>query len=373
MKNVGICRMVFPCVSETFIVEQASHLRRYHPTFVVARLLREVPFDNVKLTAASLWGWQERLFWLTRQAGGRARHEALRRLPLLHAHFGRDGVYALALAEAIDIPLVVTYHGFDATASPLALWCSRGLMNYQFLLHEAALQRRAAAIIAVSDFIRERLLAKGCPPEKIIRHYIGIDTAKFTPAERPADERYILCVGRHAKRKGIDVLIEAFARIAARHPEVALVQIGAGALTGELQALARRLGVAGRVRFLGAQPHARVIEWMRGAEIFSLPSRTSRSGDSEALGIVFNEASACAVPVVSTRHGGIPEAILDGETGLLAPEGDAVALAEKLDILLADRGLGRRLGLRGREFVCEQFDIDTQTAKLEAVYDRFAA
>jgi glycosyltransferase involved in cell wall biosynthesis len=370
LHNVGICRTVFPCPSEAFIVEQAAHLRRFRPTFVVARQTRPAPFEVI---AAAEKGdrLREVRYLLTREADLYGL-DRLKDLPLLHAHFGPDGVYALPIAERLGVPLVVTFHGFETVASPLALWLSRELPNYQFLLHEGELKRRGALFIAVSEFIRARLIARGYPAERVVRHYIGVDTEKFSPLKGHArDERYVLSVGRHTRRKGIDTLLTAYARIARRHPAVTLVQVGAGPLTPQLTALAEHLGISDRVRFLGAQPHDRVLALMRGAEIFALPSRTSGSGDAEALGIVFNEASACGLPVVATRHGGIPEAVRDGETGLLAPEDDPAALAAHLDALLADRALGERLGRRGREFVLEQFDIRTQTSRLESLYDRF--
>lgn len=140
-------------------------------------------------------------------------------------------------------------------------------------------------------------------------------------------------------------------------------------MTSKLYELAKVLGISKRTHFLGAQPHATVTNLMHGAEIFALPSQTADNGDSEALGIVFNEASACGLPIVSTWHGGIPEAVLDGETGFLAPEKDDAVLAEKLDLLLSDRALGEKMGQKGREFVCDVFDIRKQTTKLEAIYD----
>lgn len=120
---------------------------------------------------------------------------------------------------------------------------------------------------------------------------------------------------------------------------------------------------------MGSQPHERVLQLVRGAEIFALPSQTAPDGDCEGLPIVILEASACSIPVVSTWHSGIPEAVLDGETGLLVAEKDVMALAERLDELLSDRALGKKLGRRGREFICEKFDLRKQTLKLEAIYD----
>jgi colanic acid/amylovoran biosynthesis glycosyltransferase len=108
---------------------------------------------------------------------------------------------------------------------------------------------------------------------------------------------------------------------------------------------------------------------MQQAEIFALPSQTAKSGECEGLPIVILEASACAVPVVSTYHSGIPEAVIDGETGFLVLEKDARCLAQKLDILLSDRSLGKKMGAQGRELIDEKFDIRQQTAKLETIYN----
>jgi len=123
------------------------------------------------------------------------------------------------------------------------------------------------------------------------------------------------------------------------------------------------------VSFLGAKPSEIVRSLMQQCEVFCLPSRTAKDGNSETLGIVFNEASACGKPVVSTLHGGIPEAVLNGETGLLVEENDHKALAEKLDFLLSNPDAAKKMGRRGREFVCDVFDLHKQTQKLELIYD----
>lgn len=295
--------------------------------------------------------------------------DILENLSLVHAHFGTDGVYAMALADQLKIPFLVTFHGYDITIFRRSIWRTGKFLYYQLIFHEEELKRKASTFIAVSHFIRNKLLEKGYPDEKIIQHYIGVNTAKFSPSCKRADERYILCVGRHIQKKGIDTLLLAFAQIARKHPSVSLIQVGTGPMTADLNALAKTLGIDNRVRFLGAQTHQAVLNLMRGAEIFALPSQTAKDGNCEGLPIVINEASACGVPVVSTWHSGIPEAVLDGETGFLVPERDDAALAEKLDFLLSDRALGEKMGQLGREFVCEVFDIRKQTVKLETIYD----
>ena len=165
--------------------------------------------------------------------------------------------------------------------------------------------------------------------------------------------------------------MRAFASIAVKHPSVTLLQVGQGALTAKLQTLTKQLGIDKRVRFLGAQPHKTVLQLMQKAEIFALPSQIAKSGECEGLPIVILEASACGVPVVSTYHSGIPEAVIDGETGFLVSEKDHKSLAEKLDMLLRDRALGKKMGQQGRELINERFDIRKQTSKLEAIYDSF--
>ena len=370
MKPIGIYLRTFPRISEAFVIEQAHHLRQYKPTFITSTLLQETALPHVALSQNDLFKLKQITHVLTRDPNlFRNYWSVLSNLALIHAHFGPNGVYAIALAEKLKIPFLVTFHGYDITLTRKAIWRTGKLLYYQLIFHEAELKRKASAFIAVSNFIRNKLIEQGYPQEKIIQHYIGVDTAKFSPSSQKADERYILCVGRHTEKKGIDTLLRAFASIAVKHPSVTLLQVGQGELTTKLQALTRQLGIDKRVRFLGAQPHSTVLQLMQQAEIFALPSQIAKSGECEGLPIVILEASACAVPVVSTYHSGIPEAVIDGETGFLVSEKDDKSLAEKLDILLSDRAWSQKMGQQGRELINEKFDIRKQTAKLETIYD----
>jgi glycosyltransferase involved in cell wall biosynthesis len=125
--------------------------------------------------------------------------------------------------------------------------------------------------------------------------------------------------------------------------------------------------------FAGMQPRAAVREWLNRARIFCVPSKTAADGDSEGLGMVFAEAQAMGTPVVSYRHGGIPEVVAPGETGLLAEEGDVAALARSLARYLTDNGLWQAHRQAGMRRVAENFDLARQTPKLEAVYDQVVA
>ena len=168
------------------------------------------------------------------------------------------------------------------------------------------------------------------------------------------------------EKKGTKVLIEAVAGLA----DARLVIIGDGPLRGALERQARELG--DRVRFLGALPSDEVAQWMRRASVLAAPSLTAADGDAEGLPNVVVEAAASGLPVVGTKHSGIPEAIEDGTSGFLVPEGDAGALAARLADLLGSESLRRDMGAAARRLAERKFDRQMLTARLEAIYDEVA-
>jgi glycosyltransferase involved in cell wall biosynthesis len=304
---------------------------------------------------------------LTRNPGPYQRLLAGRRPALIHAHFGIEGVYALPLARRLGIPLVTTFHGFDATLSTAALLTSPAWANYP--LFRGRLARQGDLFLAASGFIRERLLAMGFPAARTRVHYIGVDCQAIQPRDPAEETPTILHVARLVEVKGAQYLIRAFARLAGQFPTVDLAIVGDGPLKSSLQSLAKSLGLSDRVRFLGALPHAQVMGWMRKAAMLVLPSVRTSTGRVEGLGMVLAEAAATGVPAIGSRVGGIPEGIADGQTGFLVPEKDPQALAQRLADLLDDPALRLRMGAQARAFALERFDIMRQTEKLEAFYD----
>jgi glycosyltransferase involved in cell wall biosynthesis len=294
-----------------------------------------------------------------------------RRPALIHAHFGIEGVYALPLARRLKIPLVTTFHGFDATLSTAALLCSPAWAHYPLFRHRLA--REGDLFLCASAFIRERVLAMGFPETRTRTHYIGVDCEAIRPRDTAEETPTILHIARLAEVKGTEYLIRAFAAVARSHAAAALVIIGDGPLKGRLQALARSLGVERRVRFLGGLPHAEVLAWLRKAALLVLPSIRTASGRVEGLGMVLLEAAATGVPAIGSRIGGIPEGILDGQTGALVPERDAEALARRMAALLDDPAARHGMGTAARAFVERQFDIHRQTETLERFYDELVA
>ncbi len=353
--------------SETFIAAQGSNLPTWKPVYVGATLERSgadllrgavicvleqhVPRWRRALTVAGFkrFGVVPRS-WLT----------ALRKHApsLLHVHFGPDALaMGLPLAKALNIPLIVTFHGYD-------IMIDAPKSRYQINRHQ--LFKQASRVIAVSDFILEQLVRHGCPRTKITRHYIGIDLEKFQPIAGDFQRSDIVFVGRLTEKKGCRDLIEAVIRLAKEGVRPHLHIIGNGRLRNELQQLAQPLG--DQVTFHGSQSPEFVREMVGHAAVFCAPSVTGSNGDAEGLGMVNLEAMALGTPVVSTFHTAIPEAVLHEQTGILVPEADPEALALALQRCLNDRNLSEQFSKNGIVHVRQIFDIRKQCEQLEAIY-----
>jgi glycosyltransferase involved in cell wall biosynthesis len=275
----------------------------------------------------------------------------------------------LPLARALDVPLVVTLHGFDVTMRDDA---HRALpIGRLYLRRRKVLWNRASLFICVSKFIRAEAIERGFPKEKLRVQYIGIDCDAFAPRQDTACEDLIVFVGRLVEKKGCEYLLKAMSKVRQHRSSVRLAVVGDGPLRSSLQELARTLQID--CQFIGAQPASVVRDWLRQATVFCGPSVTARNGDSEGLGLVFLEAQAMGVPVVSFRHGGIPEAVQHGRTGLLAEEGNYEELADGILRFLVDVELRRRCGRNGIDQVRTHFDIHRQTRKLEQLYEEILA
>lgn len=356
--------------SETFICAQAGALRGFLPHYVGSRICPgpSRPMEGVHLVHGG--GRFGRLRDLAFKATGYLGEPVVRPLArlnpaLVHAHFGPDGVTAMPLARLLGVPLVVTFHGFDATVRDD--YARRSFPRHRiYVLRRNALMRCGARFLAVSHFIRDRLLAQGFPSDRVVVHYTGVDLDRFRGDPAAARQSVVLFVGRMVEGKGGRHLLRAMSRLQPRHPDARVVFIGDGPERGAWEQLAGQTAVA--AEFLGERRPAEVQHWLQRAAVLCVPSITTASGAQEGFGMVFAEALAAGVPVVSHRVGGIPEAVGDGVGGLLVAERDEAGLAQALDRLLSDRALRVALGRAGQSRTRALFDIRRQTERLEAVY-----
>jgi colanic acid/amylovoran biosynthesis glycosyltransferase len=362
---VAIFRSAVFNASERFIQDQAAALSRWRPVVVGLELKGEMlPRLREAIVTKST---RERVAFHLRGRGGLIEAKLRATRPaLIHAHFGTDGLLVLPLARALGVPLITSLRGYDVTRSDGALLASGRLSWIRYALGKKRLQRGGALFLAVSDALRQQAIARGYPEARTFTHYNGVDLDRFRPSEAPAEPGLILHVGRLVEKKGTKVLIEALAGIAGAK----LVIIGDGPLRGALERQARQLG--DRIRFLGELSSDEVANWMRRAAVLAAPSMTAADGDAEGLPNVVVEAAASGLPVVGTIHSGIPEAIKDGVTGFLVPEGDAGALAVRLTDLLGSEPLRRDIGVAARQLAEGKFSRQMLTARLESIYDEVA-
>ena len=346
-------------ISETFIEGQARGLTRFVPRYIGLGRVKPslaIPADSILLSSGYSVPAKmaPKLYRRLRFAPGFHHRAAAAKASLLHAHFASGGRSALPLARRLSIPLIVTLHGSDVTA------------RINFRERYQNLWKKASLFICVSEFMRRKAIDAGFPKEKLHVLYTGIDHEVFQAQSATRNKDLILFVGRLVEKKGCAFLLQAVAEVKKNHASIQTVVIGDGPLRPSLEQLAAQLGIS--CQFLGAQPDTAVRKWLSVARVFCAPSVTAPNGDSEGLGTVFAEAQAMGAPVVSFHHGGIPEIVLHGRTGLLAPEGDSKTLASHIRHFLEDEQSWKDYAAAGVAWTRTQFDLKRQTRLLEQVY-----
>ena len=240
------------------------------------------------------------------------------------------------------------------------------------------LLRHADAFVAISSRIRDEHLAAGVRPERVVWIPHGVDTGRYRPAgpeERgqirdrlglPRDAGIVVFTGRLLRGKGVEVLVNAFARLAPRDPRAHLLIVGSGegqalSVEGELRAQVSREALDGRVTFTGRVDC--VDAHLRAADVFAFPSFF------EALPLSVIEAAACGLACVTTGVGGIVDVIDDGRSGVLVVPGDVAGLATAIETLLVDEAKRAALGAAARDAAKARFDFDASVETYRALFE----
>lgn len=352
---LAVCVPVMGLASESFI---RRHVEQLLPggTVVIAR--RPAPPD------AASWSADVPTLWLDPlldEWGGERERAAV--ADFLRAH----GVRAV-LAEYLDIWLpflpafaragtrcVAHAHGYDVSVRLREDHWRAAYLAY----------RDVHAVVTMSRYSRSRLVDLGLPHERVQVVPYGVDVPA-APDRVPQAQVRVLVVGRLVGKKSPLTTLEACRRAADRGARLSVTVIGDGPLRDEVQSAAQAAGLP--VELQGAQPHSEVLAAMRVADVFCQHSVTdAETGDEEGLPVAVLEAMAHGLPVVSTRHAGIPEAVEEGVSGFLVAEGDVEAMAERITALAADAELRRRLGAAGRQAACDRFSWAAERGSLLAV------
>ena len=359
--------------SETFIRAHAARLPG-RVAVVHGTADRPLFLDDVSLVGPS---WPSRGWRLSRRVVLRAvgadmfaarytpeYRTALRRsrADIALAEFGPVGVQTMNACRAERVPLVVHFHGYDVSSNAIVTHQRR---SYRRLFAEAA------ALVVPSDALRLRLLSLGAPPAKTHTSANGVDCAQFVLGHPEQAGPVFVAVGRLVDKKAPRLTIEAFAHVLASHPDARLRFIGDGPLRAQCEVLAQsRCGSA--VEFLGAQPHHVVVRELHAARAFVQHSVVAPDGDMEGMPVSVIEAGASGLPVVSTRHSGISDVVVDGVTGFLVDEGDVDAMAAKMSELAAQPALAGALGRAARRRVEARFGIDAAIDRLWRILEHAA-
>jgi glycosyltransferase involved in cell wall biosynthesis len=353
-----------------FIYRQLCALRGLRPFVACMNYVNRdlYPFEPVHvlrstgvLPRAANWGLTllpRRLRWTDAIEAPRVFSELLRdyRPELLYIHFGWTAVRVAKVLLRGCVPYILVLHGSDvnqAVAHPRSRYA-----RWLRLCFDGA-----ERCLFVSEHLRQKGVALGCPETKATVHYLGVPVPERVPALASHHPPRATCIARFIDCKGHDLLLHAFARVLTAGPDVTLRLIGEGPLRAPTEALARKLGLDGRVTFQGGIPNEKVYDELCNTDLYVQPSRRLSSGE-EGLGLAVQEAMAAGVPVVATRTGGIPESVAHGVTGLLVEDGDVDGLAEAMRVLVLDSALRRKMGDAGRQRVAEVFNVQTQNAKL---------
>jgi colanic acid/amylovoran biosynthesis glycosyltransferase len=350
-------------LSETFI---RAHMQRLPGVVGVFHSLKGFPAVDGRAVSADRWprarrGLAAALLGRTRRSeADRAWELALGTVAanVTLAEYGMAGTLVDRACERLDTPLVVHFHGFDASRTDIL---ERKGADYRRMFG------RSSAVVAVSRAMERQLLQVGCPRHKLVYNPYGVDCEKFAGADPASAAPHFVAVGRMVEKKAPHLTIAAFAHVVAECPEARLRVIGDGQLLGVCRDLAAALGIEHAVAFLGAQPHDIVVREMRQARALVQHSVTASDGDSEGTPVAILEAGAMGLPVVATRHAGIPDVVAEGVTGLLGDERDVRAMAAHMLALVRNPALARELGTNAAAHVWRYYTMEQSIGRLARI------
>jgi glycosyltransferase involved in cell wall biosynthesis len=275
------------------------------------------------------------------------------------AEFGPNAVEMHRACQLAGIPLVIHFHGYDAFRTDVVEWYGNAYR---------AIFREGWPVIAVSEAMKRQLVRLGAEPGQVHVVPCGVDVDAFRPGEPTPG--LVVAVGRFVDKKAPELALLAFAQAARRVPDSQLVMIGDGPLRPGVERLISALRLGDRVRLDGMRDHAWVVQTMRRASVFLQHSVVAENGDREGTPVSVLEACAAGVPVVATRHEGIAEVVVDGETGVLVEEGDIDGMGTALADLLLDPARARRLGLAARHHIEHSRSREAAIGQLWDVLER---
>ena len=286
---------------------------------------------------------------------------------LMHIYFGHTGVHLLPFIEQWKKPCLVSFHGADVAVK-------QDIANYPTKLR--SLFNAVPLVLARSQSLANRLMQFGCPREKLRVNRTGIPLDEFPLVERqaPPNGRWrIMQACRLIPKKGVATSLRAFAVFKRDFPNAEFFIAGKGPLQSELEMLAAGLGVSNDVHFVGFLSQSKLLGLYLSSHLFLHPSETPPDENQEGIPNSILEAMATGLPVLATRHGGIPEAVEHGQSGVLVQEEDYLGLAQSMKEIANNPSGLCQMGMSARMVVRARFEQEAQARLLESFYEEAIA
>lgn len=265
------------------------------------------------------------------------------------AEYGVTAAASLKVIQSLRLPLIVHFHGYDASKKDVLL---------KFKEKYIEMFKYAQFVVSVSKKMSVDLIGLGCPEDKIILNRCGPNRDFFDIKLEPEKKQQFVAIGRFVEKKAPHLTIMAFSKVAKKYPEARLLFGGKGKLLNGCEDLVKELGIDKQVLFLGTQSRAQIISLFSASLAFVQHSVTAETGDSEGTPVAILEASAAGLPVIATRHAGIPDVIEHGKTGLLVEEQDVEGMAAYMMQLYENPEKAKAMGLEGSQNIRLHFTME---------------
>ncbi len=283
------------------------------------------------------------------------------KIDVVLAEYGTHAAEILPVIKRSGIPMVVHFHGYDATRTDVL----------QLHKNYAELFAYASSVIAVSTKMKEMLLQIDCPPEKLVYNVYG-PRPEFMEVTPEFSKKQMVALGRFTDKKAPYYTILAFAEALKKHPDARLLLGGDGKLLEVCKNLVRLKGLQDSVRFIGVISREEFIELLTQSLAFVQHSIRPVSGDMEGTPLSILESSAAGLPVIATQHAGIPDIIVHNETGLLCEEHDVKQMTANMVTLMDDKELARAMGAKGKARIKEHFTLERHINALQEILEAAA-
>ena len=280
------------------------------------------------------------------------------KIEVVLAEYGITACNFSEVCESLQIPLVAHFHGFDA-------YEYKTIENYK--ARYLAMAQKAAKIIVVSEDMRNALMQLGIAADKIVNNPYGVELENFQTTLPAQNANQLISVGRLTGKKAPQLVIRSFALVKEKIADATLVMIGGGELQKECAELIQKLNLQDSVTLAGVKTPQEISAHLKESKIFVQHSLRTASGDSEGTPNTILEASATGLPIVSTKHAGIREAVVDGQTGYLVEEGEYEIMAQKIIDLLGNPELVASMGAAARKHMEQHYEMSFRIQSLKNI------